>query len=100
MIVFDRSSFSTIAATSGDGHASESSRAGGGAAFLAMRRTGALTVLSASQVNSEIPSDLATPLALGVGFWAAIGFGTARSTFNGTGGVSCESFHLLRSISS
>ena len=42
---FPRSSFSAIAAISGDGHASESSKSGGGMGllFLVDRREGALT---------------------------------------------------------
>ena len=81
---FSRSSFSTVAATSGDGHASESSKAGGGIEllFLVDRREGALTTfMLATQIKDTVPSDLITPLSLLPDFEEVFvgGFGTTRS---------------------
>jgi hypothetical protein len=67
---FTFSSFSTLAATSGDGQASASSSAGGATISFRFRR---LPIMS--NVRDELPSLLLTPFAL-LDFTGAGGFGT------------------------
>ena len=93
--VRDRSSFSTVAATSGDGHASASSKAGGAVLFAFVeRRAGVLTKDgSARQTQGALPSDLDTPFGrfddvCGRGAAVVGGLGTDRSIASGTGCVS------------